>query len=81
MLINKLVNFSKIVNTINEAASEKVIIYGRHLLPPIPPPMITGRSGRTQGAKTVRIPAINERRYKDIKFSLITKTPIRGSQN
>lgn len=78
-MIRRLVNFRIIVKSTNEEASEKVIIYGRHRLPPIPPPIITGRRGRTQGARTVRIPAMNERKYSDIEISLelITKTPMR----
>jgi hypothetical protein len=40
-----------------------IIIYGLFLsVPASHPPRITGRSGRTHGARTVRMPARNEMR-------------------
>ena len=58
-MISKEVAFSKIVNSISDTASEIAIMYGRYLSLTLDrlPPIITGRTGRTHGASTVKIPA------------------------
>lgn len=51
------------VKSINDAINETMMIYGRFLsVPASHPPRITGRSGSTHGASTVRIPARNDMR-------------------
>lgn len=60
--ISRLVTFSRSVKTINETAKLAAINNGLRLsatFPDTEPPIITGSSGRIQGANIVTIPAIN----------------------
>ncbi|GAB4144215.1 MAG: hypothetical protein OHK0017_02510 [Patescibacteria group bacterium] len=53
-----------------EAAKEAVITYGRMLsLWLIEPPIIIGSNMKAQGAKTVKIPAKNDKKINDIRYS------------
>jgi hypothetical protein len=54
---------SRRVKRRSDMMSDTIIIYGRFLLfPASPPPRITGKSGSTHGARTVRIPEKKEMR-------------------
>ena len=61
--INNVVAFNNNVKTSTEKASERIIIYGLDLLSASPAEAhnITGKSGKTQGAKIVRTPAKNDK--------------------
>lgn len=53
--------FRRTVKSTTENASEKVIRYGYHLCFSVRDPVrMTGRTGRTQGARMVKIPAKKE---------------------
>ncbi len=69
--MNTVDTLSKRVKTSNEKIKEPMIIYGLHLFCPARlPERITGRSGSTHGAKTVRTPArkLKRRREKSIEL-------------
>jgi hypothetical protein len=56
---SKVEAFSNTVKRTIETASENVTIYGYHSLSsPMDPARMSGRTGRTQGARIVSIPAI-----------------------
>ena len=60
--MSNVVALSSTVNSISEAAKDSAIRNGRRLSlvsPEIEPPIITGSNGRTHGASTVRMPAMN----------------------
>lgn len=60
-----------IVKSMSDAINETMMIYGRFLsVPASHPPRITGRSGSTHGASTVRIPARNDMRMMVTIFTL-----------
>ena len=62
IVINAVENFSNNVNKIIETLSDAVIIYGLYLfLSVMLPPIITGKSGKTQGANIVNTPAKKEK--------------------
>jgi len=61
ILINTVDALSSTVKTTIDTASESVTIYGyHHFFSVSDPARITGRTGRTHGARMVRIPAMNE---------------------
>lgn len=58
--IKRVVAFNNSENIIIETESDAIIIYGLALLSCNDEPRIIGKSGKTQGARTVNIPAKNE---------------------
>lgn len=59
--INTVDALRNTVKSTIESANESVITYGyHHFFSMKDPARITGRTGRTQGARIVRIPAMNE---------------------
>jgi hypothetical protein len=63
------------VKSTTESASENVTKYGYHFcFSEIEPARITGNTGRTQGASTVKIPAKNETRRRVIRKIIISYT-------
>jgi hypothetical protein len=61
--------FNKYVKTITDKESDPTTTYGVNLLrPEADDPITTGSSGKIQGAKTVRTPAIKERAKKAILY-------------
>ena len=57
---------SRIVNSTIERARDPVMIYGYHFhFSPTDPARITGRTGRTHGARMVRTQAMNDTNASD----------------
>lgn len=72
--MSSVVALSRTVNKISEIPSEVAIKIGRRLSrlsPLIEPPIITGSSGKTQGAKTVKIPAMKAPISKNIYYCAV----------
>jgi hypothetical protein len=68
-IIKIVENLSTKVKTIIDSASEATTMYGvRRLRPDAVEPKTTGKTGNIQGARTVRMPAINETINNAIEF-------------
>lgn len=60
-LIRRVEAFKRIVNSTIDSANEAVTMYGYHFhFSHTDPARITGRTGRTHGARIVRTPAMND---------------------
>jgi hypothetical protein len=74
ILIKIVEAFNNKVKIVIEAAKDKVTIIGLFIdFESAPPPTITGKRGRTQGAKIVKIPAINDIGSNSIKLFYISQ--------